>query len=751
MSYKWSVMQDNPLGMWIFGDDPEEDFSGNRNRATLNGPVQRHAPLTSGSDKAVIFDLNSYMSIPFNRGIGTHTHKPFTIEAWVIPGEGNSYIASHSNLNDLLLIRDNHIVFNTELRAKNIITNMMPNGSFKFDLNGWTGISSTITRNTTEQHSGLGCVAIATSLVTGSGIKTHLIEVSPLQNYSFSIWSKGPVGTNVRLEIQYYDEDEVLIDESLIIGEYYVMNNDWLKLGLSGGQSPENAKYIECRVISDDDKTHTFYIDSAMLSNTPDPLDYFDGDFGYGEFLTDYDFSWEYNPEPTEENPSPGYGRSYARKIINLTVEDEIYYNASYHIVGVYTTNYIQLYVNGGFVGAAGLPENSPEIDGFNSAGALNQLISGLGNVTVQSLATYDFALTQDKIVKHYNDGIRTVKTTAVPVLMGGTVIDLDRSIIDISESISFDAESPKNMFKGVLSNVAHDDINGVVTSMLSSDGLSYLAGSCTFGYLLDNNPGIDENFVSEDIAGIIVDWNGSVALQVETRINGGSWVPQANNEQVAGITYPYDVSNKYIEVRVNFPAGSYHELADLSLTILKKLELLRSPKMSVLRSQEVTPGRNFEVIEYLDGAGIKLNNGTITVNPDLSDNPVSFKMLEFWFKSNDPEDEDIYKNINFGDSISNYTFIINGGQSIMPGNNLVHVFRTDEAELEESFTISGKMNIGQIALYQDVLASDDLIKIYNMYTGVPYISLSETKRIVIKRGTGVQRFANDWTITSSA
>lgn len=744
-------MQDNPLGMWIFNDDPAEDLSGNRNLAKITGSVQRHAPLTSGSSMAVKFDNQSYISIPFNRAIGKQTHKPFTIEAWVIPGEGDAYIASHSNLNDLLLIRDNHIIFNTELQTKSIITNMMSNGSFKFDLSGWSGISATITRNTTDQHGGYGCVKIDTSLATGSGIKTDLIEISALQNYSFSIWSKGPVGTNVRIEIEYYDADEVLIDESLIISEYYVMNNDWIKLNLSGGQSPENAKYIECRVTSDDDSTHTFYLDSAILSNTPEPIDYFDGDFGYGEFLTDYDFSWEYNPEPTELNPNPGYGKSYAKKVITLMIEDEIYNMASYHIVGVYTTNYIQLYVNGGFVGSAGLPENSPEIEGFSSDGNLNQLICGLGDITIQSIATYDFALTQDKIIKHYQDGIRSVKTTAVPVLMGGTVIELDKSIIDISESIVFDAASPKGVFKGILNNVFHDDINGLVTSILSDDDLSYLAGSCTFGYLLDNNPGVDENFVAEDIAGIIVDWNGSTALEVEVSINGGPWATQANNEQIAGITYPYDVSNKYIEIKVNFPAGSYHELSDLSLTILKNLELLRSPKMSVIRSQVVTPGRNFESLEYLDGAGIKLNNGSITVNPDLSDNPAPFKVLEFWFKSNDLEDEDIYKNIDFGDSIANYTFVINGGQPLMPGNNLVHVFRTDEAILPESFIISGKMNIGQIALYQDILSSDDLLKIYKMYTGVPHIALSETKKIIIKRGTGIQRFATDWTITSSA
>jgi hypothetical protein len=153
-------------------------------------------------------------------------------------------------------------------------TNLVPNGSFETNTNGWIGSGATISRDTTRAVHGIACLRVVTNGgSSGQGATTPEgtsgIPVTAESSYTASAWVSG--GAPVRINIVWYNASGTSIGGSA--GAFATPGSSWIRL-VASGVAPTGAAYASVRIETSSTTSVTFYVDAVQLENLPFPTPY---------------------------------------------------------------------------------------------------------------------------------------------------------------------------------------------------------------------------------------------------------------------------------------------------------------------------------------------------------------------------------------------------------------------------------------------------------------------------------------------
>jgi hypothetical protein len=153
-------------------------------------------------------------------------------------------------------------------------TNLVTNGSFETNTNGWVGSGATISRNTTRSVHGIACLQVVTNggssdqgTTTPTG--TSGIPVTAGGSYTASAWVSG--NAPLRINIVWYNASGTSIGGSA--SAFTTPGSSWIRL-VSSGVAPASAAYAAVRVETSSTTSVTFYVDAVQFENLPFPTPY---------------------------------------------------------------------------------------------------------------------------------------------------------------------------------------------------------------------------------------------------------------------------------------------------------------------------------------------------------------------------------------------------------------------------------------------------------------------------------------------
>jgi hypothetical protein len=153
-------------------------------------------------------------------------------------------------------------------------TNLVTNGGFETNTNGWTGGGATISRDTTRAVHGIACLRVVTN--GGSGGQgattpggTSGIPVTAESSYTASAWVSG--AASVRINVLWYDANGTLLGGNS--SAYATPGSSWIRRVVSA-VAPTDAAYAAVRIETNSTTSVTFYVDAVQLENLPFPTPY---------------------------------------------------------------------------------------------------------------------------------------------------------------------------------------------------------------------------------------------------------------------------------------------------------------------------------------------------------------------------------------------------------------------------------------------------------------------------------------------
>jgi hypothetical protein len=153
-------------------------------------------------------------------------------------------------------------------------TNLVTNGSFETNTNGWTGVGATISRNTTRAVHGAASLQVVTNGgSSGQGARTPVgiteLPVTAGSSYTASAWVSGDAP--IRVIIAWYDASGTYL--SVTPSAFATPGSSWVRL-VASGTAPDNAAYAAVKIETSSTTSVTFYVDAVQLENLPFPTPY---------------------------------------------------------------------------------------------------------------------------------------------------------------------------------------------------------------------------------------------------------------------------------------------------------------------------------------------------------------------------------------------------------------------------------------------------------------------------------------------
>jgi hypothetical protein len=392
------------------------------------------------------------------------------------------------------------------------------------------------------------------------------------------------------------------------------------------------------------------------------------------------------------------------------------------------------LWVNNKLVAAVDLTDAQKE-DAYYSSAANGTLFSGYTTSTqkiaMNGVAFYT-SLSAEQINQNYQAGVNVVAQAKVPSQFDGIAFSMNSA--NGSKYVEKEWALRADFDTGLKNNVEYDT-DKIIPSYVS--GVS-VAGSWTASVPLDN-------FGYTSIYGAMVEWSGN-SITVATSLDGTTWTTATSGALISTIPNGYNPTDKDLQIRVSFAGGLAVDPAYLeSLTVIA----YKDNTFSNITTRPITVGYpavlrgDFEPIQYRDDNGVSLHGATLTIGTDTSTDPTIARTLELWVKP-----------ISGTTTISvTGTKYRNGvADSTMPNGEwqLLHIVAA--ADVTTSITVTGDCIVGQVAIYPTALTAANVAQIYQSYTGIPVIRISDsTSPIdVDEYSTPVTTYAHDWAITDA-
>jgi hypothetical protein len=425
------------------------------------------------------------------------------------------------------------------------------------------------------------------------------------------------------------------------------------------------------------------------------------------------------------------------------------------HVVGVYDTNDIYLYVNGVVVASAPV-DDSLLIDGFMDTNpTLVTDTSGGARMSIDTVAIYNYPLSSKTIQSHYSVGTSYPNVSDISKGNGGHVYIMDADNATLRTSLNIDTAD--EWLDANLTNV------GVI-----GDTLVNLIDSSTGNYEL----GTWERSISfAEEAGVILEgssltWEASPGVLVYTALNEDAYVLATNGAQPFSAL---DIStDQTLKVKIEFPAG-------IDPSVVNYMKFRAYTSKAIRGSDEAVPMTltdpanvdldvfNYNPVEFNDLGGMKLAASTgFTIAQD--DNFGGYTAVEFTiFQTANAISKTLF-------SAGTHTITTNASGQWVPNSlvalvvdgvvvssattialnrwhHVIAIFAEQASALTFLNTVACR--IGYLATYTSQMSSLNTAgaqSIYQNWVGAPALQIVDDDLITVSE-TGSKAYTYDWAI----
>lgn len=413
--------------------------------------------------------------------------------------------------------------------------------------------------------------------------------------------------------------------------------------------------------------------------------------------------------------------------------ESAVTFNIGYyqrvHLVGVHNRGYNELWVNGVRVAQLSLTDEQKEdsyvaTDGFLYAGET----SSNQKFAMNGVAFYNF-LSAKQIAYNYERANRTVAQNKIYPQFNGESLSMTAAQVNKLFDATYDFKD--DFRRGRMEEVAIDT-DKILPHYTA--GLS-VPGSWTIAIPLDMNPDVTE------IYGATADWVGD-DITVESSLDGVTWSAINSGEFIPDITANFLVNNVDLEIRVSFAGGLAVDpafLDSLHVAAFTSNIFENATKRDVEVTWPSVLRNNHEPIMYKDDNGVLLDGSELTIGTDTSSEPKIARTLELWIKpiSGTPTV-----------SVTGTKYRNGYADSTMPVGqwSLIHIVAGSNIGVD--MEISGNCIVGQVSIYPTALTAEQVLFIYQSYTGYPYITFLDDDTIELSEPTNpTSIYGHDWSI----
>lgn len=396
------------------------------------------------------------------------------------------------------------------------------------------------------------------------------------------------------------------------------------------------------------------------------------------------------------------------------------------HVVGIYTHQYMSLYVNGELFRRLNFSQDQQSKPFL--APSEDFLVAGQGGaILMQAAAIYEYALTENQIKLHYKYGRDTVDPDSVPRIYGGRSLDVsrDRGQVFLKELIG-----PNMSWTLGYMDTLSTNSNGQLVQQWN--GSVFEEGTWLYSF--------DTSFES-NIYSVTLGWEGEGNFVVSTSLDGVTWNTALNNNNVVGITP--GSSPQRLFIRIFFPEDDNAVLSNLEIVGFKTNQLFIPNRVSAV-ANGVALREPWYPLEYRNDYGLRCNGVNVQIQPSTAgDETGGDHTWEYWYYANSS---------SVTSSLPNSVSVYQNGEPFVSTTigswNLIHVVSNGTTPIS-SITLGGDMIIGRIAAYPRVLTSTEMQNIYKMYLGKMTTPINIAGSISFSQPT-VKTYSSDWSVVGS-
>ena len=297
-------------------------------------------------------------------------------------------------------------------------------------------------------------------------------------------------------------------------------------------------------------------------------------------------------------------------KVGTNKVEHTVSNAQAIHVVGIFQSNLLSLYVNGSLVDTESLTsyQFSNELSSFKSGPCTGRLV-------IDSVAFYRYALSGTQILNHYNEGTKEVNVSQIVSIDGGYLFSMNTESIQRRFSYTY----PVSKLWGEL-DISAEYLSSDQSYVYIPESTGAKSFSFTDHFIVPDYLGITTSQIhwENDVKGILVE--ASIDnLTWQTCVNG-SPLPyfNKNDNQISDIIYlrvtlSSDDSSRYLPVLNSLDIAFYNSknfYSDNSGYYVSSSYDYALPKVN---SKTLSYNKNNGLIMY-DGHGFSLN-GIPSVN----------------------------------------------------------------------------------------------------------------------------------------
>jgi hypothetical protein len=440
---------------------------------------------------------------------------------------------------------------------------------------------------------------------------------------------------------------------------------------------------------------------------------------------------------------------------------DEVRHSVTYskkviHVVAIYSTKAISLYVDGVLAASSNL--NSFKFTNTNVSFVIGPTQSSLDTFTIDAPAIYRYALEENTIRNHYIQG--NISSSAIQVVFPDEGVLFSGTDAQIKTQFQYSYPVNKQWQDFVDENTYYDRTKGCISFYPSTGAKTFV---------------IEDSFLLPSEIGLItskVEWRNDLGISVESSIDGISYLPCINgrplpqyskssfsteNQVYFRITMSTSDSSKYLP-RLSFFAISFYNNNDLYADNY-------GDKISS-SSDYYLGSLNYPILSRNEMNGIRPKVGS---GFDIS-TASQIKSMEFFLTPSDISQANI---LFSGSSSSELKWAANGTisktniqalyvngvdktsatsvSSILANNEpafITVVFTNPiSTTIRMNYNVSGSPSnlYNVIAIYQKEITSDICLNHYNAYVGKP--SLIVNDQTVNLTESDTRYYNNEWVV----
>lgn len=295
------------------------------------------------------------------------------------------------------------------------------------------------------------------------------------------------------------------------------------------------------------------------------------------------------------------------------------------HVVINFSLSALTMYVNGQIAATQQLTENQMLSSFAITTDDSTLRAGGAGGIAaLQAFAWYGNVLSDAARDMHYSAGFKVTAAAAVGAASQPNNIDSDISSMPIFLYQEIDEEDEWK--EGSMVDITTD--TDALVAQINTDGVS-IPGTWMGSFpLFYCDPPV--------ASGVVLDWE-SEGANISVSLDGTTWVTPVKGQKISLINDGFITTDKDLWLRVQFTGGKTNDMSYVSSLSVTGYKSNISPEDAANKlslSNAATLRKAAEPIEYRSDAGIRLDGGSLTVEPNNSVQAVAPRSLEFWGKS---------------------------------------------------------------------------------------------------------------------